>query len=119
MGMTLVEKLDRIFAKTINFDISGMYNPNFVTVELAKELADAYKEPGEWYKLAKAGYDIHSFGRGSGMIGKWVKKADGRRTYDEHLKLYFDQDFPARIEESRRLSAEQAMAAVKEANTDE
>lgn len=100
MGMTLVEKLNKIFAKRTNFDISGMCDPELVTVELARELADAYTSPGGWHNLAKAGYDIHRFSgykADSGIVGKWVEYGKSH----EHLKLYYDQDFPAKIEREK------------------
>lgn len=106
MGMSLVERLDGIFKDPENFDISGMCKPELVTVELARELMEAYLVQGKWNKLYRAGYDPHYFSqRGdSGIIGKWV--SHGRKS-KEYLKLYFDQVFPAEI---RKTSAEEVTA---------
>jgi len=122
MGMTqkmsLIERLNRIFSQPGNFDISGMCNPELVTVELARDLWDSYAKPGEWCRLAKAGYDIHNLGRGCGLIGKVVKKTDRSKRYTEYLKLYYDQDFPAQIEAEKHKLLEQ-VTAEKEAEADE
>lgn len=100
MGLTLVEKLNRIFEKQANFDISGMCKPELVTVELAKELMDAYTGAGEWIRLYRAGYDTCVFDRtgSSGIVGMWTGRGKGK----EHLKLYWDQYFPAEIEKMKR-----------------
>ena len=105
MGMTLVEKLDRIFKKPANFDISGMCHPDIVTVELAKELMKAYESPGGWMALTRAGYDVHVFDTigSSGIIGMW----SGRGKAKEHYKLYWDQNFPAEIEKAKEEQNEQ------------
>jgi len=100
MGLTLVEKLNRIFEKPTNFDISGMCKPELVTVELAKELMDAYRSPSGWMGLSRAGYDLTVFDRNgsSGIVGMWTGRGKGK----EHLKLYWDQYFPAEIEKMKR-----------------
>jgi hypothetical protein len=100
MGMTLVEKLDHIFDRPKNFDSSGMCDPELVTVELAHELELAYVTPGAWHPLYRAGYDMNNLGDLTGkhgIIGKWVKVG---KCYD-HLKMYYDQEGPARIAMAR------------------
>lgn len=102
MGLTLVDKLNRIFNTTSNFDISGFCDPELVTEELAAELQKAYVHPSEWFGLARAGYDVMVFDAAgsSGIIGLWKNR---RRNNQEHLKLYWDQIFPAEIAEHNRM----------------
>lgn len=103
MGLTLVERLQKIFGKRSNFDISGICNPELVTVSLAKELAETISN-GSWKPLADAGFEIHQFGGAvgnSGIVGKWVQNGSSK----EHLKLYYDQLFPREIEKMKKEEA--------------
>ena len=101
MELTLVDKLNRIFNTPSNFDISGFCDPELVTEELAEELQKAYIHPSRWFELAGAGYDVLVFDRtgSSGIVGFWKNR---RRNNQEHLKLYWDQSFPAEIAKEKR-----------------
>lgn len=94
MGLSLIDKIERIFNRQTNFDIQGFCNPDLVTSDLVEEIITMPKETRK--EMLKLGYGFSWFraDASDGIIYKTIENGVIRYT----LKLYYNRNYPKEIE---------------------
>ena len=93
MGLSLADRLDRIFTKETNFDISGFCRADLVTPELADALIHMTSEDRK--ELLHRGYGFSWFkpDASDGIVYRGYKHGSIHGV----LKLYYNPYFPNEI----------------------
>lgn len=95
MGVTpsLADRIDRIFARMTNFDISGFCNPDLVTPELADAIINMTSEDRK--ELLHRGYGFSWFkpDASDGIVYKEYRLG----SFSGVLKLYYNPYYPAEM----------------------
>lgn len=94
MGVSLPDRIDRIFARPANFDISGFCDADLVTPKLADDLIHMSKEDRK--ELLHRGYGFSWFrpDASDGIVYKAYKQGSIHGT----LKLYYNPYYPTEME---------------------
>ena len=85
---SILDRVETIFAKACNFDVSGFAKPEVVTPELAYDLA--HLSDTDRKNLKKLGYEFKWFNveMTDGLIFRWVIEKRNRIFYTQ--RLYFN-----------------------------
>ena len=94
MGLSLPGKIERIFAKEDNFDISGFCRTELLTADLVKELAHMSRDERE--TLLEKGYGFSWFKTDTSDGILWKRVSHGKLHYT--LKIYFNSQYAKEIE---------------------
>ncbi len=96
--VSLADRIDRIFSRQANFDISGFCDADLVTPELADDLINMSSD--ERKELLRRGYGFSWFkaDASDGIIWKTYKQGAIHST----LKLYYNPYYPKELELIRK-----------------
>lgn len=102
MGLNLPDRIDRIFAREGNFDISGFFNAELMTADFVKALSRMSREDRE--ELLRRGYGFSWFktNTSDGII--WKRVNHGKLHYT--LKIYFNSQYAKEIENMKMILEE-------------
>ena len=102
MGLSLPGKIERIFAKQDNFDVSGFCRTEILTADFLKELSRMSREDRE--ELLRRGYGFSWFktNTSDGII--WKRVNHGKLHYT--LKIYFNSQYAKEIENMKMILEE-------------